>query len=202
MVKHIEFSGRPPECRLLAYKAASLLAQRPTPSTLSEALDTVRQLIDACRLHSPTLHELAEAIAEALHDTDELEVEYTRLFVNAYPRLECPPYETVYAEHARRVMGRSGVEVAHIMDEAGLEVSEGFSEPPEHVAAETELMAYLIYLELTGDEKARGLAERLRRHLVRWIPEYARCLERAARHRLYRLYARFLQELAEAEAQG
>ncbi len=186
------------ECRLLAYKLASLLAQKPTRQLLAEARDAAQQLATRCGGSQSTAR-LAELLSDA--KPEDLEIEYTRLFVNAHPRLECPPYETVYVEHARRLMGRSGIALAHLMDEAGLKVAESFAEPPEHVAAELEFMAYLVYLELTGEARAAELQERLyREHLSHWIPEYAGCLRKAARHPLYKAYADLLDELIKAEA--
>lgn len=189
------------ECRLLAYKLASLLAQKPTQAVLSEAADIAGTLAENCGiLDRGLLEELRSAIQEARLEPDETLVEHTKLFVNAYPRLECPPYETLYTEHSHQVMGKSGIAVAHIMDEAGLTVSKSFREPPEHVAAELELMAYLIYLSLAGDERGTLLQEKLyTEHLSRWLPRYASCLEKAARQRLYKAYARLLSSLVEAE---
>ena len=71
----------------------------------------------------------------------ELETEYTSLFVNSYPTLPCPPYESYYREG--RLYGDSTDEVRNIYRQKGLEFSH--VEAPDHISVELEFLA------LTGD---------------------------------------------------
>jgi putative dimethyl sulfoxide reductase chaperone len=74
---------------------------------------------------------------------EEVQAEYTRLFISAYPNLLCPPYESYYREGV--VYGISSIEVGEWYAKQGLRFSfEG--EPPDLLGAE------LDYLALTNDK--------------------------------------------------
>jgi len=107
----------------------------------------------------------------------ELELEYTRLFITAYPRIPAPPYASIYLEDDRLVWGNATVEALKIYREAGLEVSDDFRDVPDHIAAELEFVSYLISSQLEAREK--GNNERLSKmlsiqerfladHLLKW----------------------------------
>ncbi len=109
--------------------------------------------------------------------TKELEVEYTRLFITAYPRIPAPPYASIYLEEDWLVWGNATVEALEIYREAGLKVSDGFRDVPDHIAAELEFVSYLISSGLKAREK--GNNERLSKmlsiqerfladHLLKW----------------------------------
>lgn len=192
------------ECRLGYYRVASTLLLKPSKESLGEALRLIDALLEGgCNAVDPgLLEELKQAIQESKESPEELEVEYTRLFVNTYPRLECPPYETVFREGRRSLMSRYALEIARIIDELGLEVSQDFKEPPEHVAVELETMAYLIYKTLKEPERLNLYCYQWRvfgEHISKWVPEYADCLARAARLKLYRFLAECLKKLVETE---
>lgn len=107
----------------------------------------------------------------------ELEVEYTRLFITAYPRIPAPPYASIYLEDDWLVWGNTTVETLKIYREAGLKVSDDFRDVPDHIAAELEFVSYLISSQLKASEK--GNNERLSKmlsiqerfladHLLKW----------------------------------
>ncbi len=74
---------------------------------------------------------------------EELQAEYTRLFINAYPSVLCPPYESFYREGA--VYGITSSEVEQVYLNSGLDyVFEG--EPPDFLSVE------LDFLAITNDE--------------------------------------------------
>ncbi len=69
---------------------------------------------------------------------EELQAEYTRLFISAYPKLLCPPYESYYKEGI--VYGNSSIEVKEWYRKCCLDfICEG--EPADVVSAELEFMA-------------------------------------------------------------
>ena len=188
------------ECRLGYYRLASMLFLEPSSELLRDAASVIKAIMDAgCGgLGRDTLESLRSAIEDSMGGVEELKVEHTRLFVNAYPRLECPPYETVYREKRRSLMGRHALDMAAFLEEIGLEPSESFKEPPEHIAVEMEAMFYLIYRWLREKGGMADLCPQwklYKSHLAAWIPEYASCLEKAARHPLYVSLAMLLKEL-------
>jgi len=127
----------------------------------------------------------------------ELQLEYTRLFVNAYPRIPTPPYSSVYLGEDRLVWGQSTAQAARLYEAAGLHLAEDFAEIPDHIAAEMEFASYLIVEQQRkqGDscDSIRGLAaieeEFLSRHLFQWAPTFFGRVAECSRIAFYRLAA-------------
>lgn len=107
----------------------------------------------------------------------DLKLEYTRLFVGPYG-LPVPPYESVYREPTRTVMGASTLDVLRRYEEAGFVLSPSFKELPDHVAVELEFLALLSSEEAEAWERGdvaeslrllRSEEAFLRDHLGAWI---------------------------------
>jgi len=143
--------------------------------SLAEVLDGFRVVgLDA----STDVREITAWLesAESKAALDELEIEYTRLFVNAYPRIPTPPYSSVYLDKDRQVWGPSTAQAGRFYEEAGLCPSADFADIPDHIAAELEFVSYLILQQhnprpeastANGDAatiEVRFLAD----HLLKW----------------------------------
>ncbi len=115
------------------YRYFSLIFTFPT----RETLQALRELSEEAR--PAGLHGADRLWAVSL---DELQAEYTRLFISAYPRLYCPPYESYYREGV--VYGNASLEVGEWYQKSGLDYSYQ-GQPPDLVSAE------LDYLALTDD---------------------------------------------------
>ena len=110
----------------------------------------------------------------------ELDKEYTRLFITAYPKVVAPPYSSVYLGSEKLVWGRSTAEVARLYESAGLGISREYHDIPDHIAAEFEFASYLIGEQLKPSEHGSFSAERLSfiekklliEHLHRWAPAF------------------------------
>jgi nitrate reductase assembly molybdenum cofactor insertion protein NarJ len=115
------------------YRYFSLLFSYPTEKGMKE-------LVEISQDANGSLARSRELLARA--PIEELQAEYTRLFISAYPKLLCPPYESFYREGV--VYGNSSIEVGEWYAKQGLRFSlEG--EPPDILSAE------LDYLALTND---------------------------------------------------
>ncbi len=111
------------------YRYFSLLFSFPDEETLKEIRDL-----------SPAAAEAGLHAGEALlgKTTEELQTEYTRLFISSYPKLLCPPYESFYREGV--VYGNSSIEVAEWYSRHGLDFRcEG--QPADLLGAELDFMA-------------------------------------------------------------
>lgn len=158
-----------------------------------------------------------EALEEALAPSgghgalQDLEVEYTRLFLGpGLPVL--PPYESVYLDQEAvdvpgSLWGPATLAVRDAYREAGLAPRPG-PEPPDHLAAELEFVAFLSQSEADalagGDTKgAEGLRRRrtsfLASHLSRWAPGIADRTVREAQHPLYRAAGGLLRAVLAAD---
>ncbi|MFO7774061.1 MAG: molecular chaperone TorD family protein [Dehalococcoidia bacterium] len=108
----------------------------------------------------------------------ELQVEYTRLFVNAYPRIPAPPYSSVYLDEDRLVWGPSTAQAGRFYEEAGLCPSADFADIPDHIAAEMEFVSYLILEQHKTDQEGVTTSpdmatienQFLADHFLKWAP--------------------------------
>jgi nitrate reductase assembly molybdenum cofactor insertion protein NarJ len=153
---------------MIAYRLFSYLLSYPT----EEVRDAVRKLTtdkSVSRLKSVGIFNTV--------DLADLQTEYTRLFVNSYPTLPCPPYESFYREGT--VYGNTVNEVVALYGQQGLEYTYQ-GEPPDHISAELDFLA------------ETGSKEFLDR-MQQWVPEFtARIKEMPT---VYGVIAQELEEL-------
>jgi nitrate reductase assembly molybdenum cofactor insertion protein NarJ len=153
---------------VIAFRLFSLLFSYPTQEVIG-SIEKLSQHESAFELESLDLLSVA--------DLAYLQTEYTRLFVNSYPTLLCPPYESFYREGM--LYGNAVSEVMAIYRQKGLAyVYQG--EPPDHISVELDFLAE------TGDQ---NFLARMRQ----WVPQFtARVKENSAN---YGLLARELEDL-------
>jgi len=118
------------------FKLFSLIFSYPS----QEVVEEIKQMADGFPELKPEIKSAMEKFVET--EIEELQTEYTRLFVSSHPTLLCPPYESYYREGL--VYGNASVEVRELYERRGLNyVYEG--EPPDHISVE------LDFLAITGD---------------------------------------------------
>lgn len=155
-----------------------LLAQAFTypDATFSTQLQQTISTIDLNTLDNP--HCALPGFITATHllkdiPLEHLQAEHTRLFINAYPHLPCPPYESAYKEGT--LLGDSAEAVDRIYRENGIVVK---GEDVDHAAVELEFMAFLLAL---ADEKATATAASFfEEHLLSWMPKFAADIQQAS----------------------
>ncbi|MEW6481708.1 MAG: molecular chaperone TorD family protein [bacterium] len=99
------------------------------------------------------------------YSLDELRIEYTRLFINSYPKMIAPPYGSVYIDG--RLMGPSTMQVLAEYEKAGLGLNAQFKELPDHICSELEFMAYLWTQGKKQEEE-----EFRRSYFLSWAPTF------------------------------
>lgn len=138
-----------------------------------------------------------------------LELDYARLFVGPFELL-APPYGSIYLDNTRRLMGDSTAEVLKRYEEFEINLSGSFQDAPDHISAELEFMAYLIFrqdeaLEAGDMAGAEGFLNAqkafLKDHLASWAPEFARRVETCAESGFYRRLARVTLAFLQNEIQ-
>jgi TorA maturation chaperone TorD len=137
----------------------------------------------------------------------ELEKEYTRLFITAYPKTVAPPYSSVYLDSEQLVWGKSTAEVARLYEAAGLSINEHFHDIPDHIGAELEFASYLIVEQQKTREDAsipiQELASIERRfltdHLLRWTPAFFSRVAECSRLTFYHVTASLSGQFVEEE---
>ncbi len=151
---------------------------------------------------------------------EELEEEFQRFFVVPGPDY-IPPYESVYKDRweiptctlaggegpilsATGLMwGPSTVAVKREYEETGFILASNWNEPPDHLGIELEWMSHLCEMECHAWQKkslrtAQRWKERqrafLRDHLLSWVPDLHRAIERSSMNQFYRYLVGQLDE--------
>jgi len=113
------------------------------------------------------------------------QAEHTRLFISAYPKTPCPPYESAYRQGT--MGGTSASELAQLYRRAGLRADDV---PADYLGTMLECASYLA--EQGIDDLLRELVDD---HLAFWVPRFARDLQDQARLDLYRALGQQIQAL-------
>jgi TorA maturation chaperone TorD len=187
-------------CRLLAachYQPGPEWGQERVFDAMTDAGEQIDTGIEACA------RRLGEAFAAA--DLQALLVDYTRLFLAPDGAL-ARPYGSVWLGDGATLMRDSTLQVVALYADAGFEVDEGFSDLPDHVAAELEFLYALLFRQAaavrSGDtaSAAQAIALRsrfMREHLGRWGGRFAEAVREGAESDFYRalgeLTGRFLR---------
>jgi len=139
----------------------------------------------------------------------ELEKEYTRLFITAYPKVVAPPYSSVYLDKEWLVWGRGTAEVARLYDAAGLRMNQDFHDIPDHIAAEFEFASYLISERLRDRDNGIRIGELaqiekdfLGGHLLRWSPVFLSRVAESSRIAFYQAAANLGREFLAWETES
>jgi TorA maturation chaperone TorD len=139
--------------------------------------------------------ELQEACAELTPlPLDRWQGEHTRLFVSAFPKVPCPPFESAY-RHGQ-MDGKATLELETLYRRIGLESKEI---PADYLGVILECAAWLM--EQPEETAAGYLNELWQQHLALWLPQFSADLQRESELRLYRLLGERLGSLVPATAE-
>jgi len=154
---------------------------------------------------------LAQSMGEAFdaQPLEELQIDYTRLFLNPGGSL-ASPYESAWiAGRDPMLVDETTQSVLHSYREGGYDVDLSFRDLPDHVAAELEFLYALVFREAraaaSGNDAERAEAVDLRRrfveqHLGRWIGPFAAALRDGSETELYRTLADLTERFVQSEA--
>jgi len=163
-------------------------------------LASTRAQLDTQTSEKPTLPSLAK--------------EYLRLFVGP-GHVPCSPYEAVHRNdrpdfERGLVMGPSTADVRRAYLAAGLDLSENYTDLPDHIAAEMEFMQFLCVQETRfrqqGNEEEAAKMKTMQRefhkkHIAPWVGDFADCILRSTTSPFYKVTAGVLKDFAKKEAE-
>jgi len=175
------------------YMFASGLFAPPTPDRI-EILQNL--LIELLSVESPWKKTLF-AFKGQVNYSENLEVEYSKLFILAFPNLAVQPFGSYWLEDDQALMGKSSIEIKNMMAEHGIEIAEDAGLLPDHIVSELEFMAYLASQDDTKPTQYQLLEE----HLALWIPQFTAALRDANPAPYYQLAADFLDQLITSDVQ-
>ena len=117
---------------------------------------------------------------------DPLQLEYTRLFINAVPHVIAPPYGSVYLDSDGMLFGPSAEKTKNFYHEQGYDLT-GPNDIPDHLALELRFLGLLVE---EGKEEA---AERFLEQCFRpWFSLFSVRVAREARHPFYRVLVQLI----------
>jgi TorA maturation chaperone TorD len=191
-----------------AYGLLSFLFLYPQEGTLdflsSGGLEALEELADELGMDATEplrdfRRKLEAGEAERAGLLLDLQRDYTRLFINAFPKMVAPPYSSVYLDGKGKVWGESTSWVNNLYREAGLEIAEGFHNIPDHVAAELGFAAFLLSGEEGGVPESAMYRDLVMEHLARWMPSFLQQVVEGARQPFYSMLAKITGRLVEEE---
>ena len=170
------------------YMFASGLFAQPT----REYLKILRVLLEKLLLETQMpWHNTLIALKQEMDYDEELEAEYSRLFILGLPQVPAQPFGSFWLERSQQLLGDSTLEIKKMMAENGIEIAENSGLLPDHIVSELEFMAYLASQEETK-QRQQQLFEQ---HLDLWIPQFTAALLAANPLPRYRLAAEFIEQL-------
>ena len=180
-----------------AYSMMAVSSMHPHREILGQARRTAATLLDR-RIPEPIRDPLVWLAGYEPDDVEleTLEVEFTRLFVNAYPKTPLPPYEAVQRGEGG-LWGESTLDVVRSYAEAGLKYTRAHGVAPDHLSAEMEFAAFLLTsadASVGSEERTRFIAQyehHFTAHLGPWVGEFCQKVERQTRVDFYRAFGRF-----------
>lgn len=122
---------------------------------------------------------------------EELQIEYTRLFINGVPHVAAPPYASVYLD--KSLQGIHTSETLAYYREKGCDMAQG-SDLPDHIVHELEFLS-----QLTEDGDHMGEREFLQRFFLTWFPTFRDRLLNEERHPYYRLVINMIDYFTKEE---
>jgi TorA maturation chaperone TorD len=132
--------------------------------------------------------------------------EYTRLFINGFPRVIAPPYGSVYVDPGGMVYGPSTALVLQAYGEAGVTMRADAGDLPDRVNTEFEFMAYLTGREMDSPssehEKWAVLEGRFfYRFLAPWMNQFLTRIAEETALSFYRVLAKCTSDFVDSEYQ-
>ena len=187
-----------PSVEMLASFLAGFSQQQPADELASQSQEYLRAFAESAS--GGGLDQVAT----------ELGAEYVALFFSSWRRV-ISPYESVYTSREHVMLQEAAGKMAYLYARSGLQVEASFTEPADHVSLELAFMAFLCKQAedavKSGDfQKGLSLLTEqegfLREHVLVWVPDFCRDLEKATKSDFYRGLAWLTLEFLETEAEN
>jgi TorA maturation chaperone TorD len=124
---------------------------------------------------------LKKAIEGSPNFIEDLKTEYTKLFINSFPRVPAPPYESYYRSCRNMLNDTAAQEVSSFYRNCGYSINR-FIELPDHISYELEFTGALL-----EDGKYEEAEDFLNTHLSKWFPLFREKVLNHATHPFYKI---------------
>lgn len=124
---------------------------------------------------------------------EKLQIEYTRLFINSYPRVAAPPYASVYLNDDGMLYGKSAEKVRSFYRERGADLVAD-SDMPDHLCLQLDFLALVADDNMTEDESLFLAA-----HFRPWFGSFKKRVHAAAQLPFYTVLVDFIEFITREE---
>ncbi len=165
------------------YRLLSLCFQYPDPSVITPSfMEIFQDLLEKLGLWEERM-DMASWLETEPSLIDTLQIEYTRLFINAIPHLVAPPYASVYLGNDRSLQTRHTEKIHRFYRDSGYEIRD-FSVPADHIHYQLDFLA-----ALAEEGKPDRGEEFLRCFFRPWFSPFAQRIAAEAEIPFYRVSA-------------
>lgn len=134
------------------YGFLSLMVRYPDNSFFGDTfLDTLEALLLSLEMKD-FHHQIHEWRSHCQAPLDDLQIEYTRLFINGSPKATIPPYASVYMDGDANIHGRTTEKTRDFYRQRGFDLVNE-TEPADHLQHELEFLAALVRDNQLEDEE-------------------------------------------------
>jgi TorA maturation chaperone TorD len=188
---------------------ASMYLQVPTKEVITEFLNRPPFAIESegMKMLNEFLSRNKLTPPELLHE--RLAREHLRLFGGlALGHSPPPPYESVWRGEDK-LMGKVTASVLKMYGEAGVQLTAGTTEPPDHIGIELSYLSYLCSREANARRSSSAVDRAnyprmqyvfLRHHVGKWVPGFCQHIAKADRTGFYRGIATLTMEFVLADS--
>ncbi len=134
---------------------------------------------------------IKEIIRQADDALEDLQIEYTRLFINGVPHVVAPPYGSVYMD--KSFQGKFAGDTLAFYREKGFDMNQE-SDLPDHLIHELEFLSLL-----TSEEDFEGEQLFLRKFFRPWYQQFQKRVSEETHHPYYRVVAQLIDFFTKEE---
>lgn len=110
---------------------------------------------------------------------ENLQVEYTHLFITAFPKVPAPIFRAFYSD--KELFGKSTLAIMDIYQQYNFHVDKTMKEPPDHLAIELEF----VYRLIENNEAISEQLDFIKNEILIWIDDFRAKVEEAAQEPIY-----------------
>ncbi len=110
---------------------------------------------------------------------EDMQVEYTRLFITAFPEVPAPIFRSYYVE--KELFGESTGKIIDFYEKHDFHLSKELNEPPDHIAVELEFVFRMIEEGIPENEQVYFIKE----NILSWTDKFAGRIRESAKTPFY-----------------
>lgn len=126
-------------------------------------------------------------------DLEELQIDYTALFVNGFPRAKAHPFAGWYLGDDI-VFGSSALDILELYSRYGLSLEPDHTLPADHLLVELEFMAIMAeqYAKTADSSYLHAMRDMMNHHMNQWIFKFLLSIKNHADSRYFKTMAEVL----------